>query len=74
MKPRLVLLYTRDPNFEGILAQTLGGMSAVVLVARNVNEVLQIVCRRGCELAFALIDFDGGLSRHDIAQRRTQLL
>jgi len=60
MKPRLVLLYTRDPNFEGILAQTLGGMGAVVLIARNVNEVLQIVCRRGRELAFALIDFDGG--------------
>jgi CheY-like chemotaxis protein len=60
MKPRLVLLYTRDPNLEAILAQALGGMGAVVLIARSVSEALQIVCRQGRELAFALMDFDGG--------------
>jgi DNA-binding NtrC family response regulator len=60
MEPRLILLYSRDPSFDGVLAQALFGTGAVVLIARSVNDALQIVCRRGRELAFALMDFEGG--------------
>jgi DNA-binding response OmpR family regulator len=55
-----VLLYTRDPDFEGLLGETLSGTGAIVLVARTVASALQIVCQRGRNLDFALMDFDGG--------------
>jgi CheY-like chemotaxis protein len=60
MKPKVVLLYTRDGGFDGLLGEALSGTGVVVLVARTVADALQIVCRRGRELAFALMDFDGG--------------
>lgn len=59
MKPQ-VLLYSRDPNFGGLLAEALSGTGAGVLVALTVADALQIVCQHGPELAFALMDFDGG--------------
>jgi DNA-binding response OmpR family regulator len=59
MKPQ-VLLYTRDVDFGGLLAEALSGTDATVLSARTVADALQIVCERGRELAFALLDFDGG--------------
>jgi DNA-binding response OmpR family regulator len=59
MKPQ-VLLYTRDPNFDGLLGEALSGTDAIVLVARTVADALQIVCQRGRNLDFALMDFDGG--------------
>src|ERR1700736_4108083 len=59
MKPQ-ILLYTRDPNFGGLLVEALSGTGAVVLIARTVADALQIVCQRGRELDFALMDFDGG--------------
>ena len=59
MKPQ-VLLYTRDPNFDGLLGEALSGTGAIVLVARTVADALQIVCQRGRDLDFALMDFDGG--------------
>src|ERR1700682_1549821 len=59
MKPQ-VLLYTRDPNFGGLLLEALSGTGAVVLIARTVADALQIVCQRGRNLHFALMDFDGG--------------
>src|ERR1700682_5731963 len=59
MKPQ-VLLYTRDPNFGGLLLEALSGTGAVVLIARTVADALQIVCQRGRNLDFALMDFDGG--------------
>ena len=55
-----VLLYTRDPDFDGLLGEALSGTGAIVLIARTVADVLQIVCQRGCSLEFALMDFDGG--------------
>jgi len=59
MKPQ-VLLYTRDCNFDGLLAEALSGTDAIVLIARTVADALQIVCQRGRNLDFALMDFDGG--------------
>jgi DNA-binding response OmpR family regulator len=59
MKPQ-VLLYTRDPNFDGLLAEALSGTGAMVLVARTVPDALKIVCQHGRDLDFALMDFDGG--------------
>src|SRR5882762_2097028 len=59
MKPQ-VLLYTRDLDFDGLLAEALSGTRTIVLIARTVADALQIVCQRGRELAFALMDFDGG--------------
>ena len=59
MKPQ-VLLYTRDPNIEGLLGEALSGTGAIVLIARTVADALQIVCQRGRNLEFALMDFAGG--------------
>jgi DNA-binding response OmpR family regulator len=59
MKPQ-VLLYTRDRNFDGLLAEALSGTGTIVLIARTVADALQIVCQRGRNLDFALMDFDGG--------------
>jgi CheY-like chemotaxis protein len=60
MKPKVVLLYTRDRAFDGMLGEALFGTGTSVVIAQTVAEALQIVCRRGRELAFALMDFDGG--------------
>src|SRR3954447_26201350 len=60
MKPQVVLLYTRDRHFDGLLGEALTETGAIVLVARTVADALQIICQRGRELAFALMDFDGG--------------
>jgi CheY-like chemotaxis protein len=57
---RLVLLLTRDSNFQTLLAEALlkGGVS--VLVTRSVDEALQLVCAQPGDLEFVLIDFDDG--------------
>ena len=60
MKLRVILLYTRDPGFDSIVGEALSGSGAIVLIARSVAEALQIICQRGRDLAFALMDFDGG--------------
>ena len=58
MNTPLVLLLTRDRHFEKLLGEALLETGTVVLVARNVSEALHIVCTRGRELDFAVIDFD----------------
>ena len=61
MNTRLVLLLTRDREFEKLLAEAvLKTGVAVILVARNIGDALQMVCARGRELDFAVIDFDDG--------------
>ena len=60
MKPKLILLFTRDSNFAQSVSEALFGTRAIVLMARSVADALQIVCQRGRELAFALLDFDDG--------------
>jgi hypothetical protein len=57
MKPRLVLLYTHDRNFDRLLSGALVGTDAIVLIARSVGDALQIVSSRGRELDFAILDF-----------------
>ena len=58
MKPRIVLLYTRDQNFDRVLTEALGVTGVVVLTARSVADALQIVCQRGSELDLAVMGFD----------------
>jgi DNA-binding response OmpR family regulator len=60
MKPRLVLLFTRDRALDQLVSEALFAAGAIVLIARSVADALQIVCQRGRELDFALMDFDGG--------------
>jgi len=60
MKPPLVLLYTRDRTFDQVLARALFGTGTIILIARSVGDALQIVCRRGRELDFAVLDFNDG--------------
>jgi CheY-like chemotaxis protein len=43
-----------------LVGEALSGTGAIVIVARSVAEALHIVCRRGRDLVFALMDFDGG--------------
>jgi DNA-binding NtrC family response regulator len=60
MKPRLILLLTRDASFQTLLNEALLGEGAIVLVAQSAGEALQLICARGGELDFAVIDFDDG--------------
>ena len=60
MKPRLVLLYTRDRNFDRVLKEALLGTRAVVLIARNLDALRKIIFRRGRELDLAILDFNQG--------------
>jgi DNA-binding response OmpR family regulator len=60
MKPRIILLFTRDRTFAQLAREALVGTRAILLMARSVADALQIVCQRGRELDFALMDFDGG--------------
>jgi DNA-binding response OmpR family regulator len=59
MTPRLILLFTPDRTFDQLVREAFLGTSAIVLIARNVADALQIVCQRGRVLDFALLDFDG---------------
>jgi CheY-like chemotaxis protein len=60
IKSRLILLFTRDGGFAQSVREALFGTGAIVLIAREVRDALQIVCQRGRELDFALMDFDRG--------------
>jgi DNA-binding response OmpR family regulator len=58
MKSPLILLFTRDGDFAQSVCEAVSGTGAIVLVARDVRDGLQIVYQRGRELDFALMDFD----------------
>jgi len=60
MKSPLILLFTRDGDFAQSVREAVSGTGAVVLIARDVRDGLQIVRQRGRELDFALMDFDDG--------------
>jgi CheY-like chemotaxis protein len=60
MKPRLVLLYTRDRNFDRVLKEALLGTRAVVLITRSLDAMRKIVFYRGEELDLAILDFNQG--------------
>jgi DNA-binding NtrC family response regulator len=58
MSARHVLLLTRDDEFEKLLKEAFLESAATILIARNVDDALQIVCTRGAELDLAVIDRD----------------
>jgi DNA-binding NtrC family response regulator len=58
MNAHPVLLLTRDDEFEKLLKEALLESGASILVARNVDDALQIVCTRGAEIFLAVIDRD----------------
>ncbi len=60
MKPRLVLLYTRDRAFDQLVSEALFGAGGIVLIAQSVGEALQVISSRGRELDFAILDFNDG--------------
>jgi DNA-binding NtrC family response regulator len=60
MKSPLILLFTRDGDFAQSVREALSQTHAVMLIARDVRDGLQIVCQRGRELDSALMDFDDG--------------
>ena len=60
MKSPLILLFTRDGEFAQSVREALFETGAIVLIARDVRDGLQIVCQRGRELDSALMDFDDG--------------
>ena len=61
MNMRLILLLTRDRDLEKTLTEAvLATGPAIILIARTVGDALQIVCVRGRELDYAVIDFDDG--------------
>ena len=60
MKPKVVLLYTRDGGFACLVSEALAETETIILPARTVAEAFQIIRKRGRDLAFALMDFDGG--------------
>jgi DNA-binding NtrC family response regulator len=60
MKPRLVLLLTRDSNFQSLLGEVLYDDGAIILVARNITDAIQLMCSRVTELDLVVIDFDDG--------------
>ena len=60
MKSPLILFFTRDGDFAQSVCEALSGKGAIVLIARDVRDGLQILCQRGRELDSALMDFDDG--------------
>jgi DNA-binding NtrC family response regulator len=60
MKSPLILLFTRDGEFAQSVREALFETGAIVLMARDVRDGLQIVCQRGRELDSALMDLDDG--------------
>jgi DNA-binding response OmpR family regulator len=55
---RLVLLYTRDDDFQKAVRQALWDTGTVLLIAQTAEEALQIVCRRKRELDVAIMAFN----------------
>jgi DNA-binding response OmpR family regulator len=60
MKSPLILLFTRNNDFAQSVRDAVSATGAIVLIARDVRDGLQIVRQRGRELDFALMDFDDG--------------
>jgi CheY-like chemotaxis protein len=54
---RLALLYMRDDDLERVVRRALWGTGTILLIARTVDDALQIVCRRHRELDVAIMAF-----------------
>jgi CheY-like chemotaxis protein len=57
---RLALLYTRDDDLEKVVRQALWETGTILLIARTVEDALQIVCRRARELDVVIMAFNEG--------------
>jgi len=57
MKVRWALLYTCDADVESVVRRALFGTDTTLLLARTVDDALEIVCRRGRELDLAIMTF-----------------
>ena len=55
---RLALLYTRDDDLQKVVRQALWDTGTILLIARTVEDALQIVCRRERELDVAIMAFN----------------
>ena len=65
MKPPLILLFTADADVQQRLEEALHGSSAIVLVARNLRDALEIILAKGRALDCAIVDIDqefGGIT------------
>jgi len=71
MKEPLILPCTRDGDFAQSVREAVSETGATVLVARDVRDGLQIVWQRGCELDFALMDFDDVAAAGHFSARST---
>ena len=60
MNAHSVLLLTHAREFEKLLREALRESGSTILVARDIDDALQIVCTRGAELDLAVIDRDDG--------------
>lgn len=60
MNAHSVLLLTHDREFEKLLREALRESDSTILVVRDIDDALQIVCTRGAELDLAVIDRDDG--------------
>ncbi|MEY2491741.1 MAG: hypothetical protein QOH24_692 [Verrucomicrobiota bacterium] len=58
MKSPLIFLFKRDGAFAQSVCDAGSGTDAVVLIAQDVRNGLQILHQRGRDLDFALMDFD----------------
>lgn len=62
MKPRLILLFTADVDLQECLEEAIHGSSAVLLVARNLRDALEIILVKGRALDCAIVDIDQAFS------------
>jgi DNA-binding NtrC family response regulator len=60
MNAHSVLLLTHDLEFEKLLREALRESGGTILVARDIDDALQIICTRSAELDLAVIDRDDG--------------
>lgn len=58
MKPRLILLFTADADVQERIEDAIHGSSAVLLVARNLRDALEIILAKGGALDCAIVDID----------------
>ena len=60
MRAPVIVLLTRDPSLENIVADALLATKGIGYLARNAGDALKIVCGTGRDLDLAVIDFEHG--------------
>jgi DNA-binding response OmpR family regulator len=57
-KPRLILLFTADPGVQERLEEALHGSSAIILVAHNLRDAIEIILAQGGAVECAIVDIE----------------